>query len=178
MSAPSIVSVVYDAASGNALTLQGSDFTTSAGDYNFGDFTLTGQGGQSYTLTTPNTAISNLSSSGLTLTLDQADLNGVAYLLDQSGSTAADGTLYNLDAAANWDIGALASPTQAVAASNSFDPTTHIGSASDVTALNALIVAADSATSGHYEIDLAVDQYDDRADHVSWRRSISTAASR
>ncbi len=160
LASPTLAGAAYDAASGT-LTLTGTSFTDAIG-FTPADLTLAGQGGRTYQLTTASSGVSVGSATTASIALDAADQIQVAGLVDQNGGTAQDGTsFYGLTAAAGWDINGQAITTAVpVTASGSFDPTTHIGSATNITSLNALIVAADSAASPasgttHFEIDLS-----------------------
>lgn len=101
---PSIDSASYDASTG-VLSVTGS--AMGVGDaIDASKLTLTGQGGQSYTLTSPNTTSS--SSSAFSITLNAADKLAVNGLLNRNGTSAVSGTVFNLAAAANWDSTASA----------------------------------------------------------------------
>ncbi len=117
---PAISSVSYDASTG-ALVVTGANFTTSAGDYAPTDLTLKGEGGNSYTLT--GGVVSNVSSSGFTVTLTAADQLAVDGLLNKTGLTSnTSGTAYNLAAAAGYDTGAGTVTTQSVTVNNPVAP--------------------------------------------------------
>jgi LPXTG-site transpeptidase (sortase) family protein len=109
-SPPTITSTVYDASAGT-LTVTGTDFQASAGannDISANKFTVTGEGGFTYTLTdTANVEIS--SATTFSLTLSASDRAGVGTILNKNGTTSTGGTLYNLAAADDWDTGANAS---------------------------------------------------------------------
>ena len=101
---PSIDSASYDASTG-VLSVTGS--AMGIGDaIDASKFTLTGQNGQSYTLTSPNTTSS--SSTAFSITLNAADKLAVNGLLNRNGTSAVSGTVFNVAAAANWDSTASA----------------------------------------------------------------------
>ncbi|RQO81741.1 putative Ig domain-containing protein [Acidovorax sp. FJL06] len=101
---PTITSATYDASAG-ILAVTGTNMV--AGDVvDPGKLTLTGQGGQTYTLTSPNTTAS--SSTAFSVTLNAEDKAAVNGLLNRNGTSAVDFTAFNLAAAANWDSNASA----------------------------------------------------------------------
>ncbi|MFZ6872264.1 DUF4347 domain-containing protein [Undibacterium sp. Di27W] len=107
VAAPTVTSATYDASTGN-LVVTGTGFTHRAGATNdiiANKFTLTGQGGSTYTLTdTPNVEIS--SDTSFTLTLSATDKLGLRTLLNNNGTQSVGGTTYNLAAADDWANGA------------------------------------------------------------------------
>ena len=140
--APALTSATYDIATGT-LVLSGSNFVSSSGagnDIVASKLTLTGQDGSSYTLTdTADVDISSTSTATLILSAtDQAYLQG---LLNKNGSSAGDGTPYNLAAADDWMAG---SP----AAANIADLTGN-----GITVAN---VATPTITSATYDADSGV----------------------
>ena len=114
---PAINTVTYDASTG-ILTIDGANLTGSAGDYNVSDFTLLGDGGGSYTLGNASTVLTRYDSASVSIQLSVADQFAVDGLLNNQGTQANDGTVYNLAAASNWDSGASAVTAQAVNVSN------------------------------------------------------------
>jgi hypothetical protein len=64
-------------------------------------FTVTGQGGATYTLTSP--VVSAASATSVSITLNAADKLAVGGILNKNGAAGVDGTSFNLAAAANWD---------------------------------------------------------------------------
>ncbi|WP_228535189.1 DUF4214 domain-containing protein [Noviherbaspirillum malthae] len=104
---PVISSATYDVGSG-ALVVSGAGFLKLSGagnDIIANKFTLSGQGGATYTLTdTANVEVT--SGTAFTLTLSSTDRSGVNQLLNKNGSGAADNTVYNLAAAEDWAAGA------------------------------------------------------------------------
>lgn len=103
---PDITSINYDFVTGE-LVVGGTNFVSATGDSNdiiASQFTFTGANGATYTLTdTPNVDITSLSF--FTLTLSATDRAAVNVLLDQPGTSAIDGTLYSVTAAAGWAAG-------------------------------------------------------------------------
>ena len=104
---PAITSATYDAATG-ALVVTGTGFLKLSGATNdivANKFTLTGQGGSTYTLTdTANVEIT--SGTSFTLTLSSTDRTGIGQRANQNGTSSTDGTTYNLAAAEDWAAGA------------------------------------------------------------------------
>ena len=64
-------------------------------------FILTGQGGDSYTLTSAN--VTAASATSFSVTLNVADKLAVNGILNKNGTSAVDATAFNLAAAAGWD---------------------------------------------------------------------------
>jgi hypothetical protein len=135
---PTITGATYNAATG-ALTVSGVGMTTTASNFVPSLLTLKGDDGVSYALTTPTSAISAMSATGFTITLNAADKLAVNGLLDQNGTTAYSGTLYNLAASGAWDTSnALVVTTAGVTVSNATTPS--IASVTYNTATHALVV--------------------------------------
>ena len=68
-------------------------------------FTLTGEGGSTYTLTdTANVEITSATS--FTLTLSATDKAGVNLIENKNGTSSTGGTTYNVAAAEDWAAGA------------------------------------------------------------------------
>ena len=102
--APAITSATYDASTG-VLSVTGTDMT-NGGTINVSLLTLTGQGGSTYTLTSPNVTTS--SATAFSVTLTAADKIAVNGLLNKNGASSVGGTTFNLAADANWDVTASA----------------------------------------------------------------------
>ncbi|MBC3832153.1 DUF4347 domain-containing protein [Undibacterium amnicola] len=104
---PTITSATYNATTG-ALVFTGTGFTTRNGASNdilADKFTLTGEGGATYTLTdTANVEIS--SNTSFTLNLSSTDKSGLNQIINKSGTSATSGTTYNVAAAEEWAAGA------------------------------------------------------------------------
>lgn len=108
--APTVSSASYDSASGT-LVVSGANLQALAGASNdivASKFTLSGEGGATWTLTdTANVEIT--SSSAFTLTLSAADKLQADRLFNRDGASATGGAAYNLAAADDWAAGAEAS---------------------------------------------------------------------
>ena len=109
--APSITSATFDATSG-ALVVTGSNIQANGGgaDIDASQFTLTGEGGTTYTLT-DTSDVERTSLSEFTLTLSANDLAAVKQLLNKDGTGSTGGTTYNLAAADDWDTNVTAGDT-------------------------------------------------------------------
>ena len=104
---PSITSAAYDYNS-NVLTVTGSDFFKNSGasnDITVNKFTVTGEGGATYTLTSASN-VEITSGTSFSITLSGADLTHVESLLNKDGIAANSSTTYNLHAAEDWAAGA------------------------------------------------------------------------
>ncbi len=116
---PAITSATYNTGTG-ALVITGSGFLRASGaanDIDASQFTFTGEGGATYTLT--NTADVDITSgTTFTLTLSSTDKAAVNLLLNKAGTASDDATTYNLAAAEDWTIGADAAVTIADAGGN------------------------------------------------------------
>ena len=113
VAAPAITSATYDATSG-VLVVTGTGFTKRSGATNDIDVTklaLSGEGGDSRTLTTSSVEVTSATS--FTVTLNAADLAAVALFLNKAGTSSTGGTTYNLAAAEDWAAGADAAVTVA-----------------------------------------------------------------
>ena len=116
-----ITSATYDATS-HVLSVTGTNMV--AGDtIAVNALTVTGQGGNSYTLTTGN--VTATSATAFSVTLNAADSVAVGGLLNKNGATAVSATAFNLAAAASWDASrpTTADTTNAVTVSNVTAPT-------------------------------------------------------
>ena len=113
---PGISAASYNATTGQ-LALTGKDLTTSAAGYAPGHFTLSGEGGASYTLTGGVVVAGSQTTNGVTLQLGAADQQALAALLDLNGTAASDHTAYTLSATAGWDTKATAISSEAVSVS-------------------------------------------------------------
>ncbi|UJF23051.1 fibronectin type III domain-containing protein [Shewanella sp. OMA3-2] len=105
-----ITSATYDASSGN-LVVTGSGFEVNAGPANdvvANKFTLTGEGGGTYTLTdTANVEISSATTFTLALSAtDKAAIN--SQITNKNGAASTGGTTYNLAGAAGFIVNAPA----------------------------------------------------------------------
>ncbi|MDR7089977.1 fibronectin type III domain-containing protein [Cellvibrio fibrivorans] len=101
--APTITSATYNTSTG-ALVVTGTNFTATGGatnDVDASDFTLTGEGGSTYTLTdTADVEISSVTS--FTLTLSATDRAAVNLIVNKNGTSSTGGTTYNLAGAAGF----------------------------------------------------------------------------
>ncbi len=103
---PTITSSTYDAVTG-VLTVTGTGLTglTGAGnDIVANKFSLQGEGGASYTLTTTSN-VEVTSSTSFTLTLSAADRLGANLILNKNGTSSTSVNTYNLIAAEDWNAG-------------------------------------------------------------------------
>lgn len=104
---PAITSTSYNARTG-VLTVSGENFpslTGASNDIIASKFTITGEGGTTYTLTdTANVEI--ISASSFSLSLSATDKAAINALLNKSGTSSTDNTLYNLTADDDWAAGA------------------------------------------------------------------------
>ena len=104
---PAITSATYNATTGS-LVVTGTGFTAlygAANDIVANKFTLTGEGGSTYTLTdTSNVEIT--SGTSFTLVLSATDKSYVNQVINKSGSSSTGGSTYNLAAAEDWATGA------------------------------------------------------------------------
>lgn len=100
---PTITSAIYDASTGS-LVVTGTDFIATGGALNdvvANKFTLTAEGGSTYTLTnTPNAEISSATS--FTLALSATDRAAVNLIVNKNGASSTGGTTYNLAGAAGF----------------------------------------------------------------------------
>lgn len=103
---PAITAATYDASAG-ILVVTGTDFVKRAGadnDIDVSKLSFTGEGGESYTLTSGNVDIT--SGTAFTVTLNAADRVAVNLFLNKNGTVSTGGTPYNLAAAEDWAAGA------------------------------------------------------------------------
>lgn len=96
---PMITVATYDAST-NVLAVAGANMTT--GDtIDTSKLTLTGEGGNTYTLTSAN--VTAASATAFSITLNAADQLNIKGLLNKNSTSSASGTTYNLAATASWD---------------------------------------------------------------------------
>ena len=108
--APAITSAMYDASTGN-LVVTGTHFVNKSGasnDIDISLFTLTGEGGATYTLTSASD-VEITSGTAFSVTLSSADKAAVNQIANKNGTSSTGATTYNLAAADNWMQGAAAS---------------------------------------------------------------------
>ncbi|EGV27573.1 FG-GAP repeat protein, partial [Thiorhodococcus drewsii AZ1] len=123
-SAPSITSATYDSST-NVLSVIAANIT-SGDTIDVSKLTLTGEGGQTYTLTSANVTAS--SDTAFSVTLNATDQLYVEGLLNQDGTTSAGSSAaFNLAAADDWDTavtdGDTSITTSTVTVSNTQTPT-------------------------------------------------------
>src|SRR3990167_2405874 len=132
---PTITSATYDASTGTVV-VTGTGLLSSSGasnDIDASKFTLTGEGGATYTLT--DTAdVEITSGTSFTLTLSATEKAALNQIVNKIGTSATNGTTYNLAAAEDWAAGADAAVTVADLTGNG------------VTASNVAIPAITNAT--------------------------------
>ncbi|WP_277624200.1 DUF4347 domain-containing protein, partial [Undibacterium sp. TS12] len=106
---PTITSATYDATTGT-LVVTGTGFLQLTGANNdivANKFTLTGEGGSTYTLTdTSNVDIATTSNTQFTLVLSATDKSGINQIINKNGTSSTGGTTYNVAAAEDWTAGA------------------------------------------------------------------------
>ncbi len=125
---PTITSATYDASTGN-LVVTGTDFSANGGgsDVDASTFTITGEGGNSYTLT--DTAdVEITSATAFTLSLSATDKLNVNGLLNANGTSSDGSTTYNLAAADDFITAVTSGDTSdtsgnGITVSNVFAPT-------------------------------------------------------
>lgn len=150
---PALTSATYDATAGN-LVVTGTNMTN--GDtIAVNKFTISGEGGATYALTSANVTAS--SATTFSITLNAMDKAAVNQIINKNGGSANDSTPYNLAAADDWDANFTAGDTSdainTVTASNVLISQTitfgaNPGSRSFAGAL-ALSVTATGGTSGN-----------------------------
>ncbi|WP_020680921.1 DUF4347 domain-containing protein [Marinobacterium rhizophilum] len=104
---PTITSATYDASTG-ALVVTGTGLLKRSGSSNDIDaslFTLTGEGGSTYTLT-DTSDVEITSGTSFTLTLSATDKAALQAIINKNGTSSTDTTTYNLAAAEDWNTGA------------------------------------------------------------------------
>lgn len=124
---PTISSATYDATTG-VLTVTGAyiEANGSGADIDAQKFTLTGEGGETYTLT-DTTDVERESATQFTLTLSDADRAAVNQIINKNGPTSTGGTPFNLAAGDDWctnvTAGDTSDATNAVTVSSVSAPT-------------------------------------------------------
>ena len=135
---PTLTSATYDAVAGT-LVVTGTNIQANGGgaDIDASLFTLTGEGGATYTLT--DTAdVERDSISQFTLNLSATDQAALNPIINKDGTSSTSGTTYNLAAAEDWAAGADASVNVVDATGNG------------ITVSN---VAAPTITSANYDVN-------------------------
>ncbi len=109
--APTITSATYNATSG-VLVVTGTNIQANGGgaDIDASTFTVTGEGGETYTLT--DTAdVERDSVTQFTLTLSATDRSAINQILNKDGNVSSGTTTYNLAAADDWDTAVTSGDT-------------------------------------------------------------------
>ncbi len=110
---PAVTSASYDWSNGQ-LVLTGTNFVAApdaSNDIDVTKLTITGEGGNTYTLTSDSVDIT--SSTSATIELNSEDKLHVHGLLNKDGTTSGDATGYNLALAEDWMSGSPATVTVA-----------------------------------------------------------------
>ncbi|CDL01236.1 conserved protein of unknown function [Magnetospirillum gryphiswaldense MSR-1 v2] len=105
---PTITSATYDAGTGT-FVVTGTGLLKKSGaanDVDVSKFTITGEGGETYTLTTSSVEITNGTS--FTITLSPTDKAALNLILNKDGTSSTGTGTYNLAAAEDWAAGAEA----------------------------------------------------------------------
>ncbi len=124
---PTITNATYNAATG-VLTITGTyiEANGSGADIDASAFTITGEGGETYSLTDTPDAERD-SATQFTLTLSDADRAAVNQIINKNGATSTNGTQFNLAAGDDWctnvTAGDTSDATNAVTVSNVPVPT-------------------------------------------------------
>ncbi|MGZ0080261.1 DUF4347 domain-containing protein [Methylomonas sp. YC3] len=147
---PSITSATYDAGT-NVLTVTGTNMTT--GDtIDVSKLTLTGEGGNTYVLTSAN--VTAASATSFAVTLNATDQINVEGLLNKNGTSSVGGTTFNIAGAANWDATQSAASDltgNGITVSNVQTPTitssTYDASAATLAVTGSNLVKASGATN-------------------------------
>ncbi len=105
-----ISGATYDVSTG-VLVVTGGLFEANAGgaDVDVSKLTITGEGGQTYQLTSPDVEITN--STTFSITLNEADQAALALILNKNGTSSSGGTTFNLAAADDWATNVTAGDT-------------------------------------------------------------------
>lgn len=125
---PAINSATYDASTG-VLTVSATGIVGTL--VNLGKFTLTGEGGATYTLTASSVVVD--SATAFHATLAAADRAALATILNKAGTSSTGGTPYNVAAADDWDVsvttGDTSDPVNPLTVTNLPVPTINSGDA-------------------------------------------------
>jgi hypothetical protein len=115
---PAITSATYDITTGILLVTGTGLLSSSGDDIDLSKLTLTGDGGDTRTLSTSGTGVEILSTMSFSVTLTGADLAAVNRMFNKNGTSSTSTTTYNLEAAEDWNKGADASTTTTVSPTN------------------------------------------------------------
>ncbi|QIR15073.1 fibronectin type III domain-containing protein [Shewanella aestuarii] len=103
IAAPTITSAAYDSST-HTLTVTGTNFVSVLGannDIDVSQLTMTGEGGFTYTLTSPDVEV--LSQTSFSVPLNATDYDIIETIFNKNGSSSTSGTTYNLAAADDWN---------------------------------------------------------------------------
>lgn len=149
---PNIVAATYNVGSG-ILTVSGTGFlrrTGSANDIVASKFTISGEGGATYTLfDTSNADI--VSGTSFTLLMSSTDRAALATILNKNGTSPRTGGGYNISAAEDWNAGADLAVVISDLTGNSVTVSGVDETPPTVTAANISISGA-TGTNGVYKI--------------------------
>ncbi len=157
---PAITSASYNASTG-VLSVTGTNFKVNSGadnDIDVSKLTLTGEGSNTYTLTSAD--VERTSATAFSVTLNAADQLQLAGLLNKNGTSSGGGTSYNIAGALNWNPGASSSPADstgnAITVSNVAAPSLSSASYDDSSGVLALTGSNLPAYSGsNNDIDVS-----------------------
>ncbi len=131
---PTISSATYDPSTG-ALVLTGSNLSTDTVDAS--RITITGEGGNTFSLSGHTTASTATASSGtVTFTINPGDRATLAAVLDKNGTTAAVTGNFTLSATGNWDTtytGEQDQSTKTITVTASGTPSVSVGGTASYT---------------------------------------------
>ncbi len=103
--APKVTSATYDAAAGT-LVVTGTNFQAKVGatnDIDASKFTITGEGGETYTLNNGTANVEIDSTTQFTLTLSAADKAALDQIMNKNGTESTNATAYNMAVADGWN---------------------------------------------------------------------------
>ena len=102
---PEISAATYNGKD-RTLTIEGVNFwpKTSVKDIDVSKFTITGEGNETYTLTSEDVELTSLTE--FTINLNDTDQAKLEQLLNQQGSNPGEGSTYNIAVADDWATGA------------------------------------------------------------------------
>lgn len=99
---PKITNSTFNAATG-VIVVKGTNIQANASgaDIDASKFTITGEGGETYTLTDTSDP-ERTSATQFSLVLSVTDWNAIAQIINKNGTVSSSGTIYNLAAADDW----------------------------------------------------------------------------
>jgi hypothetical protein len=161
--APSLSTAIYNATAGT-LIVSGSDvpfLTGGNNDIDASTFTITGEGGSTYTLVgSPD--VERSSTSSFTITLDGTDKAELQKLINKDGLSSTNVTTYNLAAIEDWARGADAAvnivDTTTTLTANNVPPPTITSATYDSSTGNLVVTGSGflKLTGATNDIDLSV----------------------